>query len=135
MSDRVFLDTNLLVYLYTADEPQKQFSSHLLLTNQNCCISVQTLNEFCNVCLKKLKLTHKEIYVALAELKSATTLFSISYHTLHQALSLHERYKYSYYDCVMLASALQHNCNIFYTEDLAHGQVIDGRLTITNPFA
>ncbi len=45
-----------------------------------------------------------------------------------------DRYRFSYFDSLILASALTANCQILYSEDLQHGQVIDGRLTIINPF-
>jgi len=50
------------------------------------------------------------------------------------ALSLKDRYGYSYYDCLMLASALEGNCRVIYTEDMSDGQMIDGALEIINPF-
>ncbi|TVR67355.1 MAG: PIN domain-containing protein [Candidatus Competibacteraceae bacterium] len=44
-----------------------------------------------------------------------------------------DRYRFSYFDSLILASALTANCEVLYSEDLQHGQVIDGRLTIINP--
>ena len=52
-----------------------------------------------------------------------------------KALGIHERYGYAYYDSLMIASALEHNCQHLLTEDMAGGQVIEGRLTIQNIFA
>jgi len=50
------------------------------------------------------------------------------------AWMLLDRYWFSYFDSLILASALTANCQILYSEDFQHGQVIDGRLTIINPF-
>lgn len=51
------------------------------------------------------------------------------------ALDLSERYGFSFYDCAILASALQAGCGAVYTEDLQDGQVIEGRLLVRNPFS
>ncbi len=50
------------------------------------------------------------------------------------AWMLLDRYRFSYFDSLILTSALAANCQILYSEDLQHGQVIDGRLTIISPF-
>ena len=54
--------------------------------------------------------------------------------TISTALSLKDQYGYSYYDCLMLASALESNCDVIITEDMNSGQVINGQLKIENPF-
>jgi predicted nucleic acid-binding protein len=41
---------------------------------------------------------------------------------------------FSHYDSLIVATALSINCSVLYSEDLQHGQVVDGRLTIVNPF-
>ncbi|MDR3275689.1 MAG: hypothetical protein LBT11_00535, partial [Treponema sp.] len=51
------------------------------------------------------------------------------------ALHLMKRYNYSYYDCLMLASALKHGCAHIFTEDMSDGQIIEGTLQIVNIFA
>ena len=53
---------------------------------------------------------------------------------VESAWTLMERYRFSYFDSLILASALATGCQILYSEDLQHGQAIDGRLTIVNPF-
>ncbi len=50
------------------------------------------------------------------------------------ALNLHDETRYSFYDCLVIAAALQVGANVLYTEDLQHNQLIDGRLRIVNPF-
>jgi predicted nucleic acid-binding protein len=55
--------------------------------------------------------------------------------TMHLALNITERYGYSWYDSLIIAAALDAGCDTLYTEDLQHGQVIENRLTINNPFS
>lgn len=45
-----------------------------------------------------------------------------------------KQYKYSIWDSLIIASALESNCSVLYTEDMQDGQIIDGKLTIVNPF-
>jgi predicted nucleic acid-binding protein len=51
-----------------------------------------------------------------------------------KALSLANQYKYSYWDSLIIASALENKCKILYTEDMQDGQIIEGKLKIENPF-
>jgi len=134
MKGKVFLDTNILVYLHSLKEDRKRAISTDILEACDCWTSMQALNEFCNVNLKKLNRSCEEIELAMDEIRSMCTICFISLDTIRYALSLHARYRYSYYDCVMLASALQHGCKYFLSEDLSSGQIIESRLTIVNPF-
>jgi predicted nucleic acid-binding protein len=53
---------------------------------------------------------------------------------IHRAWTLSQRYGFSHFDSLVIATALDAGCERLYTEDLQHGQVIDGHLTILNPF-
>ena len=134
MKGKVFLDTNILVYLHSSKEVRKRMISTDILENCDCCTSVQALNEFCNVNLRKLNRSREEIEQAIDEIKDICTVFTVSIETLRYALALHARYGYAYYDCVMLASALENGCSRIVSEDMASGQIIDSRLIIFNPF-
>lgn len=84
---------------------------------------------------RKLNKSWKEVRHALGILR---VFFSepapVTVKTHDTAISIAERYKYSIYDGLILASALETGCNIFYSEDLQDGQVIERSLTIRNPF-
>ena len=134
MNGSVFLDTNILLYIFSVDEAEKQKRSREIIESERCCVSVQTLNEFCNVCLKKHNLDKPAVEKAIDHILAWCNVNHITVRTLRTALALHEKYGYSYYDCVMLASALDHGCKHFISEDMSDGQVIEGCLTITNPF-
>lgn len=134
MRDKVFLDSNILIYLYSEDEPEKQIVVNELYDKSKCAISTQTLNEFCNVCIKKMKKSVEEVKESLKEIKENSELEFISDTTIDNALFLHSKYFYSYWDSLMLSSALEHNCSIIYSEDMQHGQIIENTLKIVNPF-
>ena len=63
-----------------------------------------------------------------------SNIFSYSANTIINALNLKERYKYQFYDCLILATALENSCSILYSEDMQHKQTIEKSLQIINPF-
>jgi predicted nucleic acid-binding protein len=99
-----------------------------------CLTSTQTLNEFCSVCLRKLKIPSETIRQSIEEIIAKCELCYIDYEVICNALQMHSKYGYSYYDCLILASALHNNCNLLLSEDLQNRQIIEGMLTIKNPF-
>ena len=74
MNGKSFVDTNILIYLYSNDEPQKKIISQKIIEKYDCEISTQVLNEFSNVCLKKFKKSTEEIELALNEIIENITI-------------------------------------------------------------
>jgi len=133
MSADVFLDTNILVYAVIHDDARTARASSLL--RQGGTISVQVLNEFTNVALRKLKRSWPEIIDALGALR---ILFPnpapIEYATHTAALAIAQWEGFSFYDSLIVASALEAGCSALLSEDMQNGRVIKGRLTIRNPY-
>jgi hypothetical protein len=50
------------------------------------------------------------------------------------ACQIAEKYQFSFYDSLIIASALKCDCYTLYSEDLQHGQIIEDKLKIINPF-
>jgi predicted nucleic acid-binding protein len=93
------------------------------------------MNESCNVWLKKCNWCTERIQEHLDNIELVCDeVFPINKNTINKALILKDRYSYSYYDCIMLASALDGNCNVIFTEDMSDGQIINDTLKIVNPF-
>jgi predicted nucleic acid-binding protein len=135
MNDKAFIDTNIFIYLYSEDEIQKQNISQKTVDKYECMISTQVLNEFSNVCIGKLKKPIEEVESAVNEIIEQCNVSLIEEHNIKQALEIHRRYRYKYFDCLMLVSALNSDCKYFITEDMADGQVINDRLTIVNIYS
>jgi putative PIN family toxin of toxin-antitoxin system len=136
MSDRVFVDTNIFIYLYSNDEQQKKIISQKTLEKYDCIISTQVLNEFSNVCFRKFKKSTEEVELAINEIMENSTVSLIDNNTIKLALRIHKQYEYnSYYDCLMVAAALDSNCKYLITEDMADGQIIDNKLTLINIYS
>jgi predicted nucleic acid-binding protein len=132
--DKVFIDSNILIYAYSITEPDKRQTARDTIDKYNSIISIQVINEFSSNCLKKLKKTHNEIITAIQEISRNFPIAQITIPTVVKALQLQKRYQFSYFDCIMLASALENNCTYIFSEDMQHGQVIEETLTIMNPF-
>jgi predicted nucleic acid-binding protein len=135
MKDRCFFDTNLLVYLYSEDEAEKRSEVIDRLTDTaSPFISTQVLQELSNVLLKKFKLTEEKVAEVLKEIESSFFIWPNSFETVQKALSIKKRYGYSFYDALIIVSAIDSGCAVLYSEDLQHGQIIEDRLQILNPF-
>ena len=128
-----FFDTSVLLYLLSSDS-QKADRVEALLAESGT-ISVQVLNEFTAVASRKLKMPLVEIREVLETVRDICRTEPLTIEDHDRACEIMERYKFSFYDSVIVASALHAGCKILYSEDLQHGQVIDEQLRITNPFA
>ena len=139
MSGRYFIDTNVFIYSFHEDEPQKREISMKLiadaLENSTGVISYQVVQEFLGAATRKFKkpLSFKDsqrylsiVLEPLCDVYSSPELF-------HQALEIMDRWQYSFYDSLIIASAIQAGCGTLYSEDMHHGQEIMN-LTIKNPF-
>jgi len=139
MQDKFFLDTNILVYSFDKTQPEKQKISRQLikkgLEEGSACLSYQVMQEFLNVAGKKFEvpLSYKDRRIFLTSVLEPLCEVYSSIDLYHMALEIAERWKYGFYDSLIIAGALQANCTILYSEDLQHKQVIRD-LRIINPF-
>jgi len=135
MNVRAFLDTNLIVYMYSETEADKRDIAYKCLNGNDCVISTQSLNEASNVWTKKYKLPTNTIKRYLQNVEQVCDeVITVQKHTVYMALDLKEKYGYSFFDCLMLASALESVCAIILSEDMGDGQIIENTLKIVNPF-
>ncbi len=133
MKGKSFIDTNLIIYLYSDDEPDKKVRIEEILESLNPIISTQVLSEISNVMLRKYKLGSEAVLKIVDELCDNFTIVEFSFVTIKKALFLQDRYKYSYYDSLIIATALENNCDVLYSEDMQDGQIIEDSLVIKNP--
>ncbi len=133
MSDGAFLDSNLLIYAALQPDPRSRIAKEIVA--QGGKISVQVLNEFANVARRKLGRPWPEIVQALADIRAVFPApLPLTTATHEAALTLAARYGFAFYDALIAASALEAGCATLLSEDMQAGQVIEGRLTIRNPF-
>ena len=135
MNDKAFIDTNIWVYAHLQDTKNNKcdIALELLETLPQLICSTQVLNEYYSVMLKNkiadnLIQDNTEIIIAVSNVQ----IVQIS--TIQQAHKIKLKYGFSYWDSLIVASALEANCEQLYSEDMQHKQVIEGRLTVLNPF-
>jgi len=130
-----FVDTNVWVYaLTTTDKPRQQQADALLRSLDTPCINGQVLRELGRVLLQKQGVGEAAFRELIPVILGACLVAQDSANTLLLASDLRERYKLAYWDSLIVAAALELGCDTLYTEDMQHKQVIDGRLTLINPF-
>ncbi len=131
MHGEAFIDTNVLVYFTGAAEKARLAEA---LINRDGTISVQVLNELTLVLRRKYDYSWQQVREALTFLRSLLTVRPLTTGTLELGLSVAERYHLRFYDSLLLASALQAGCKTFWSEDHQDGFVVEGTLTVRNPF-
>ncbi len=135
MSASCFVDTNVWLYAFIeADDAAKSDAARKLLQTTEPLISIQVINEVCVNLLKRAAFTEaqlREIIVAFFE-KYRVVEFSES--TFLKASGLRERYSLSFWDSLIVASALAADVSVLYSEDMQHGLSVEGRTEIINPF-
>jgi predicted nucleic acid-binding protein len=132
---RVFVDTNMVIYSYSKSEPLKQQKANTAIINNECVISSQVLNEYANVCIKKLGVSAEYVHQDILNILNNCECYTVDVETIEHALFLQSRYGYSYYDSVILASALDCSCEYLFSEDFQDNQIIENTLTIKNVLA
>lgn len=126
-----FFDTNVILYLLD-ESPKAEKAEHLI--TQGGMISVQVLNETLVNCIRKAAMSWQEAGVFLDGICQICPVVSLTSTTHEIGRALGERYGFSVYDAMIVAAALQNQCTTLYSEDMQDGLLVEGRLTITNPF-
>ena len=139
MKDKYFLDTNILVYSFDKTQKIKQQKSQKLissaLSDHNGIISYQVIQEFINLATRKFEkpFLPKEAREYLDEVLEPLCAVHSSSQLYFKALKIHEEQKYSFYDSLIIAGAIEGGCRFLYSEDFQHGQKFSG-IEIVNPF-
>jgi len=134
MSDKVFLDTNVFVYTQSKDEAVKRNIALKTLEKYDCCTSTQVFNEVSNVMIKKLKMSIADVKQIITAINNRCEVSIIDFETIQKALDLKDLYGYSYYDSLIIATAVLSDCDCIFSEDLHDGQIIDNKIEIVNIF-
>ena len=141
MRSDCFIDTNIWVYAFleTENSTGKQQDALELLRNippaTTLFVSVQVINEFHRTLSRKYKIPDDQIRDKVEKgITQIATVSSLELSDYHSAFNLRDRYKLSFWDSLIIASALRNGCTTLYTEDLAHDMTIDRKLRIINHF-
>src|SRR5215203_5010876 len=139
MSAECFIDTNLFIYQLEASDESKSATADRIICKgietRNACISFQVVQECLNIILRKaeVSLSTDEAKQYLVHVLAPLFRVPASFSLYRRALDLQTRYRYGFYDSLVIAAALDAGCTRLYSEDLQDGQRIEG-LTVENPF-
>jgi predicted nucleic acid-binding protein len=138
MSDKVFLDSNVLVYAYDSSDRSKQAKAQELLERgireDSAVVSAQVLGEFFIAVTRKIAHPMRASEAAEAvEILSAIRVIEVDRMLVNEAIGAHQRYGISYWDGLILAAAERAGCRRVLSEDLNAGQEY-GRVAVENPF-
>jgi predicted nucleic acid-binding protein len=133
MTGRAFVDTNVVVYAFDPDDPRRESALHLLARSDGIVISSQIVSEFVNVMIRKRWLASPDLAEAARTLMRQFELVPLDHAVLDRALTVHARHRTSWWDALVVAAALEAECDVLYSEDFNAGQTIEG-LTVHNPF-
>jgi predicted nucleic acid-binding protein len=134
--NRIFIDSNIIIYAYSDTEKTKQQISRQLIKENCTVISTQVLQEVANTLSRKFKIDYNAIEQTLQEcILDNDILYLNRQDTVFKACNMAGRYQFSFYDSLIIAAALEANCRDLYSEDLQHKQLIENTLTIINPYA
>ena len=128
-----FVDSNVILYFASGDASKADRAGELL--RLPAVISVQVLNEVAAVCTRKFRYSWPQVENVLALLKHERQVEPISLATHELGIEIAERHRLRVYDAMLIASALLADCATLWSEDMQDGLVVDGRLTIRNPFS
>jgi predicted nucleic acid-binding protein len=127
-----FFDTNVLIYLASGD-PTRADRVETIISNGGT-ISVQVLNEVANVARRKMRLSWKDTRAFLLIIRGLLSVSPLTTKIHAEGLMLAERYTLSIYDALIVASALDAECDVLWSEDMQHGMRIEKTLRVVNPF-
>jgi len=133
MSDKIFIDTNVFVYSYLKNpKKEEDYKKHLkakellgsFRSDNQVFISTQVCNEYYSALLKN-KIENFDIQSSLSDLVKKVNVASISKDTVLNSFAIKNRYDFSYWDSLILSSALENGCTILYSEDMQDNQLIN----------
>jgi len=136
MRDRIFLDSNILIYSSLQDDKEKHNETLNFLEKLKgkiVFISTQVINEV-YVALLKHELQDEDIQNIVSKVIDIYNSSMITVDTIKKSWNLRRIYNLSYWDSLIVASALESGCEVLYTEDMQNELVINSTLTIENPF-
>ncbi len=138
MKGKIFIDSNIWLYALIEEQNSDDEFKHLLakklfLESDNIQISTQVVNEISINLMRKAKKDNNYVFKFIHDLVSTYTVHNQTTAELITAASLRLNYSLSYWDSLIVASAINSECSILYSEDMQDGLQVHNKLEIINP--
>ena len=134
-----FWDTNLWVYLFTVSTDPRDVAKQsrllsLLTDAPDIAISAQVVNELTNVLLQKFGYEAGHVLKIVEQIGQAIVVHPLTLDTSKKAIGIRQKLQLSWFDALIVSSALDAECAVLLSEDMQHGFIVEDKLTILNPF-
>ncbi|OHX34812.1 hypothetical protein BJL95_12065 [Methylomonas sp. LWB] len=133
MSVSSFVDSNVWLYAFMDESSPKHQQALTVIAQPGVTLSTQVVNEVCNNLLRKAGYTEQEIRQTVENFRQRYPIHAVTLDDVRRASELRESFSLSYWDSLVVASAIAADCRIIYSEDMHHGLNING-LQLLNPF-
>ena len=132
--NKVFIDSNIWLYAFIDSLEKTKIAKKIISKEPNIVLSVQVINEVSFNLIKKLHFDEGEIRNLIEDFYSKYEIVNFNEKNLRLASNIRTLRQISYWDSLIIASALENDCSILYSEDMQHNQIIENKLKIVNPF-
>lgn len=129
-----FVDTNVLVYSFSAQDAAKRETARALAEADRAWVSTQVLSELANVLTRRFRVPVREARERVASIAAGCEVIVVSPSIVLDAFRVMERWGYGFFDSQIIAAALACGASVLYSEDLHDGQTVDATLAIRSPF-
>lgn len=130
---RIALDTNVLIYCHSLTCEDKMLIA-IDFFNKTPVVSSQVISEYLNVMRNKFGMEKNAIMQLCSSWLKQCDVQPVVQSTVKLAQDLISKYGFQIFDGLIVAAALEANCDILYSEDMQHGQIVEDTLEIVNPF-
>jgi predicted nucleic acid-binding protein len=133
----VFIDTNVWLYAFSASQDQQKHVAAQALIRQTprIVVSTQIVNEVSVNLIRKFQADEQTVQKLIRSFYRKYTVIALNQHVLLHASDLRIMYQFSFWDSLVLASALTAGATIVYSEDMQDGLTVQNQLRISNPFS
>jgi len=142
MKSKIFIDSNIWIYAFLESEKERTKQQHILSLLENLSsvdtvfVSVQVINEFHWILSRKYRIDDAIIKTKVTKgIAAIASIAPLDFKVYQDAYRIRGKYNVSFWDSLIVASALDKGCDILYSEDMQHELMIDSKLKIVNPFS
>ncbi|RLB95640.1 MAG: PIN domain nuclease [Deltaproteobacteria bacterium] len=133
--ERYFVDTNIWLYSFIETQDREKTSIAKSIVQQKLItLSTQIINEICINLIKKIQFPEQDIPELIESFYDKYSILEINKEILLRASELRIRYIFSFWDSLVVASALYSDADILYSEDMQHSFMVENKIKIVNPF-
>ena len=133
--ERCFIDTNIWLYSFIeTQDREKTYVAKSIVKQKLITVSTQIINEVCVNLIKKTQFPEQDIEKLIESFYETYSIIEINKQILLKASQLRINHTFSFWDSLVVASALYSSMDILYSEDMQHGFIIENGLKIVNPF-